>query len=197
MRKQKGYLQKPLPGVHNSKGFLPGSSRWKNETAGREGRRGGSQFKHEYKNTQASEESSLCPVPQKFGTQALPQHPAQSCWKALLDCLPSTWPSCSAPQPSTLQSALPSEQSVRTRTAHPTREDTQPIPFPYSGSCWAGRADLSTLQTTPLPTRFMLVPSEVPRVLRSLQFNWKTKMGQTGSIRHNCGSDLLITKAEF
>lgn len=88
---------------------------------------------------------------EKLGTQALPQHPAQSCWNALLDCLPSTWPSCSAPQPSTLQSALPSEQSVRTRTAHPTREDTQPIPFPYSGSCCAGRADLSTLRTAPLP----------------------------------------------
>lgn len=87
------------------------------------------------------------------------------------NCLPSTWPSCPAPQPSTLQSALLSEQSVRTCTAHPTREDTQPIPFPYSGSWCAGKADLSTLQTSPLPTHFMLVPSDVPRVLRSLQLN--------------------------
>lgn len=133
-----------------------------------------SQFKHEYKNTQASEESSLCPVPRAV-REARNSRPTSAPCSELLKRAPRLsafhLPSCSAPQPSTLQSALPSEQSVRTRTAHPTREDTQPIPFPYSGSCCAGRADLSTLRTTPLPTRFMLVPSEVPRVLRSLRFN--------------------------
>lgn len=48
-----------------------------------------------------------------------------------------------------------------------------------------------------LPANFTPVPSKVPIMLRCFQFNWNTKMGQTGSIRHNCGSDLLITKAEF
>lgn len=49
----------------------------------------------------------------------------------------------------------------------------------------------------PLPANFTSVPSKVPIMLRCFQFNWNTKMGQTGSNRHNCGSDLLITKAEF
>lgn len=49
----------------------------------------------------------------------------------------------------------------------------------------------------PCPANFTPVPSKVPIMLRCFQFNWNTKMGQTGSIRHNCGSDLLIMKAEF
>lgn len=133
----------------------------------------------------------------KLELRPLPQHPGPSCWNSLPHCLPSTRPSRSTPQhqprsrPYQVNRVLALEQLA-------LPEKTRHRSFPLFGILVCREGWLIQLsKPTLLPTHLTMVPPEVPRVLRGLQFNWNAKTGQTGSITHNCGSDLLITKAEF
>lgn len=131
-------------------------------------------------------------------------------WIALRHSLPYVWPSISNLLLSTFQSASPSTYKAFTHTSlwvlTLSLEDAHPHSFPFLGILVCkGQRGWLVLRVPqihwhgidPLPANFTPVPSKVPITLTCFQFNWNTKMGQTGSIRHNCGSDLLIMKVEF